>query len=73
MHLYCIGYGLVSIGKREPHQASQRWGIESEGVDLAENNNAEDALRLLSEFITGKKKYSAQPSALEKVMVKERC
>ncbi len=40
---------------------------------MAENNNAEDALRLLSEFITGKKKYSAQPSALEKVMVKERC
>jgi len=32
--------------------------------------NIEDGLRALSEFITAKKKIAAQPSALEKVMVK---
>ena len=38
--------------------------------ELMEENNVYDALRTLNDFIAGKKKYTAQPSALEKVMVR---
>lgn len=34
-----------------------------------ESDNVEDALRSLSDFIVAKKKFIAQPSALEKAMV----
>jgi len=37
--------------------------------EFLETENVEGALKSLSEFIVGKKKFIAQPSALEKVMV----
>ena len=37
--------------------------------ELMEENNTYEALRTLNDFVVGKKKFAAQPSALEKVMV----
>jgi hypothetical protein len=37
--------------------------------EFMEMNNMDGALKSLSEFIVGKKRFIAQPSVLEKVMV----
>lgn len=50
------------------YQAASESAIKR-AKELMETRNVEGALRSLSDFVVGKKKFIAQPSALEKVMV----